>query len=463
MTKTFTAASALLVGLLTAAPALAQAGPPTPGGVPGRVGAPTPPVSPVAPELRPEPFGYYLERGARVTDRPRPELDPLGIRAGAFFIYPRLEVDQLYNDNIFATKENKVDDFITVISPTAEVKSNWSTHALNFAGGLSSGFYWDNSRQNYLDGFAATDGRYDINRNLAGFGALRYERLHEERDSPDNPGVGFGGAAEPVEFDAYTARTGVVSRGLRIGYQADVGFRREDYHDVARVGGGTLDQDTRDLNNYLANLRVSYEIAPRYEAFVRGGYNKRSYDKIDPGGFTRDSDGYRFGVGGTFDLTGVAFAEVYVGYVRQDYDSSELGSIDGVDFGTQVVWNVTQLTSVVFNVDRRVQDTNTFALAADGAPINSPGYLRTNVGASIDHELLRNLLLTGRVNYQNDDYEKIDRTDNRYDISAGLRYSLTRNFYVGGSYTFSKRNSDGASAGGEFDRNLVLLRLGAQL
>jgi hypothetical protein len=464
MARAITAASTLLLASLAAAGALAQAPPPsgaTP--IPGPTGTPTPPVGPTVPQLRPEPFGYFLERGQTVLQRPRPELDPLGVRAGSFFFYPRLELDQVYNDNIFATDGGEVDDFITVLSPSVDMRSNWSSHALNAEAGLSSGFYWDNSSQDYLDGFAGVDGRYDITRNLAAFAAARYERLHEERDSPDNPGFAVGGAAEPVAFDVYSARTGVVSRGLKIGYQADIGLRREDFHDTDAVGGGTLDQDPRDLNVYLANLRVSYEIAPRYEAFARAGVNHRSYDSDDPAGFTRDSTGYRADIGATIDLTGVTFAEVYAGYVIQDYESSTLGEISGVDFGARVVWNVTQLTTVSANIDRRVQDANTFALTADGVGVTSPGYLRSNFGVTVDHELLRNVLLTGRVGYQNDDYEGIDRSDDRFDIGAGIRYSFTRNFYVGGSYTFSSRASDGASAGNEFTRNLFLVRLGAQL
>ncbi len=93
----------------------------------------------------------------------------------------------------------------------------------------------------------------------------------------------------------------------------------------------------------------------------------------------------------------------------------------------------------------------------------SPGYLRTNVGFVVDHELLRNVLITGRAGYQNDDYERIDRDDNRFDAGIGARYSLNRNFYFGGSYTFSHRTSSGSGSGPDFTRNLVLLRIGAQL
>ena len=44
-----------------------------------------------------------LRRGASVLDRPKPELDPLGVRAGSFLIFPKVEVGTAYDDNVFAT------------------------------------------------------------------------------------------------------------------------------------------------------------------------------------------------------------------------------------------------------------------------------------------------------------------------------------------------------------------------
>src|SRR5688500_12256571 len=145
MQPTAKTTTAFMAGLLLAgAGALAQpAPPPAMGGaaVPGPAATPVPPVSPVAPSQRPEAFGYYLERGQRVTDRPRPELDPLGVNLGGFFLYPRIELDEMFNDNIFATDSGKQTDFITVISPAAELKSNWNNHALNATAGASIGRY----------------------------------------------------------------------------------------------------------------------------------------------------------------------------------------------------------------------------------------------------------------------------------------------------------------------------------
>lgn len=79
-----------------------------------------------------------LPRGDTVASRARPELDPLGIRAGAFLIFPELAIDEIYNDNIFAENNDETDDFITSIQPEVTIESDWSRHALAIAGAATS-------------------------------------------------------------------------------------------------------------------------------------------------------------------------------------------------------------------------------------------------------------------------------------------------------------------------------------
>jgi hypothetical protein len=455
MTRTQTASRALLAGALAllATNAVAQQGTvpaqPIPQLAPVR-----PPIAPTAPGQAPEAFGRFLTPGSTVLQRPRPEYDPLGMRFGNWFFYPKIELDEVYNDNIFARKGNRKDDFITVVSPTLDLRSRVpDVYDVDLTAGANIGRYARFDSENYNDGFAAADGSYNITRNLLALGGLRIERLHEERDSSDSP----GNAAEPTEFTASTATLGLASRGFRFGWQIDGGIRHEDYDNVPAIGGGTIDQSTRDVTIYTTNLTGTYELAPNYQAFVRGGYNHREYDHTSVP--DRNSDGYRIDAGARIDLGGVTFAEAFIGYLDQQY-KSPFPSISGVDFGGKLVWNATQITSVTLAADRRVQDSNNFSAGAA-----SPGYLRSNVGASVDHELLRNVLLNGFLNFQNDDYEGIDRTDNRVDLGGGVRYMFTRNLYLGGSYIFSHRDSSGLSSGSAngFERNLFLVRLGAQL
>src|SRR5215469_13480675 len=71
---------------------------------------PAPPSGPQAPTATGQPT-YPSET---VTQRPRPELDPLGLHLGDFFWFPRAELDEAYNSNIFATPSRTVGDLITV-------------------------------------------------------------------------------------------------------------------------------------------------------------------------------------------------------------------------------------------------------------------------------------------------------------------------------------------------------------
>ncbi|HUH83123.1 MAG TPA: outer membrane beta-barrel protein, partial [Stellaceae bacterium] len=158
------------------------------------------------------------------------------------------------------------------------------------------------------------------------------------------------------------------------------------------------------------------------------------------------------------DLTGVTYVDAYVGYLDQLYDSTLLGSLSGVDFGANAVWNVTELTSVSFNVSRNVQDAPTSVVGAASVP----GYFHTVVGARVDHELLRNLLLNGQVTYANDDFQGENRTDSDYLATVGAKYLLNRNLYLGANYTFEHRDSSGTQAINQFNRNIFMLRASTQ-
>lgn len=418
---------------------------------------PVPPL-PVAPNVPVAP-GVPLERGYTVVDRERPEVAPLGMRFGPWFFFPRVEVDEAYNDNIFAGSgapgSPKGNDLITTVQPAFDLRSNFPTNALNLSAGAVLSYYSRHSGFNTQDFYGAADGRLDVNATHDVHGGLRVEQGHEDPGAANVP----GNVAEPVVSHTYTANAGFAQTRLRVGYSADVTARRQEYQAVPLIGGGLAQESERDNNSYEAAFRPYYEFVPNYQAFLRGAYNIRRYDHAEIGQATRDSHGFRADVGARIDLTGLAYAELFVGYLRQEYKSSTFGSIGGLDAGANLVYNLTQLTSLSLKGTRTVQDTN-FAIVG---PAPSPGYLESSVGVSVDHELLRNLLLNGTVSYVNDDFKGIDRTDNGYLAGVGAKYLLNRNLYVGANYTFERRISSGAFGIGPFSRNIFMLRLSTQL
>src|SRR5258707_15281736 len=60
------------------------------------------PVPPGGPRLPAAPGDEPSYAGQTVTSRLRPEFDPIGLRVGSFFWFPRAELDEAHNSNIFA-------------------------------------------------------------------------------------------------------------------------------------------------------------------------------------------------------------------------------------------------------------------------------------------------------------------------------------------------------------------------
>jgi hypothetical protein len=377
-----------------------------------------------------------------VADRPRPDFDPLGIRAGGFLIYPSTTVAASYDDNVFATKDDTKDDFIFNFLPGFLIRSNFPRHAISFAAEADIARYVTETDENYEDFGAAFDGRLDITRNNRLTGGINFAREHDDRDDPEDPGVDE--TDKPVKFYEYGADLGFQQDFNRLNFGLLGTFERQDYEEQDPDD----DEDERDRNLYGGRLRTGYFISPRINAFLQGTYRREQRDASNKSG--RDNNVYSAGVGTEIDFTGLLFGEVFAGWSLQEFDESEFDSENGFTYGVNLTWNPTRLTSV------RLDGTGGFEPSSVGS-----SRLESDVGLRVDHELLRNLLIGGAIVYSRDDFQDTDRTDNRIDVGPNLTYFVNRNFSVGAEYTFTTRQSDESDR--EFDRNVVTLRVTAQL
>ncbi len=396
-----------------------------------------------------------VPRGETVTSRPRPELDPLGIRAGSFLVFPRLGLEEDYSDNIFATDDDEESDFITRVQPGLRVESDWNNHALSVFGNADIGRYIDNDGEDYEDLRLGMAGRLDVRRSTNLRARFAYEEGHEERASPDERT-----GAEPTEFSVLGGGLRGFHNFGRVNLTLDSDLASIDFDDVPTSQGTVIDNDDRDRNEYEVALRAGYEIVPDYEAFLRGSYNIRDYDQASDNNPTlpvdRDSDGYELVAGVAIDFGGITFGDFFLGYRSQDYDDANLDTVEGPVVGADITWNVTRLTTVVGSVSRLVEET----IQRDANEIPSSGRFFTTVALSADHELLRNLLLRGELSYSQDDFEGIDRSDDIFRAELGARYMMNRYVYLSGGYNFRLRESDVSA--GDFAENAVFLRVQAQ-
>ena len=133
------------------------------------------------------------------------------------------------------------------------------------------------------------------------------------------------------------------------------------------------------------------------------------------------------------DFGGLLFGDFFAGYTQRDFDDSRLSTIDGPDFGVDLTWYVTPLTTIVGSASRTIEETTI---------LGASGYFASRGALSIDHELLRNLLILLDGGFQNNDYEGITRSDDIVTARAEARYLINRHAYLSGSYRFRRRDSD---------------------
>ncbi len=395
--------------------------------------------------------GGKLTRGQQATDRPRGELDALGIRAGSFLIFPKLEVVERFDDNIFATERDADADFITDIIPSVEVESDWTNHFLKLGAQADIGRYAFNSGEDYEDAGFNAQGRLDILRSTYVYGEGAYTIQHEDRGDPDDVA-----GAEPTEFDTYEILLGGYHEFNRLNFTIEGATRNLDFDDADASAGGvpfTINNDDRDRDVYGASGRVGYQIQDQYEAFVWGGYNTTDYDDaVDDQGVNRDSDGYEVRLGTAIDLTGLVIGELFVGYLEKDFDQSDQSDIEGVVGGINLFWSPTELTGVDLQFTRGAGETTV---------LNSSGTLSETVAVSVDHELLRNILLNFRSTYNHSEFKGSGRQDDTITAGVGVEYDINRNFFVHTRYQWLFRESSADNA--DYLQNVVLVRLGAQI
>ena len=414
------------------------------------------PAPPAAPTLPPAPGEEPSYAGQTVTSRLRPEFDPIGLRTGSFFFFPRAELDEAYNSNIFATTTSPTYDLITGLQPSFDLLSIFPRNALNLHGGSALQIYADHPAQNTQDGFVSADGRLDVTAGSLFYGNAQVAHQHISYGSPNSP----GNIAQPVTYWNYIARAGYVQGGRRLSLSVDLGVAAAQYNAALLVGGGLLPQSSQDITISDAAVRTSYEIIPDYQGYLRVSGSLYDYWRTVPGGTRPNSSIYRVNLGLQILPRHLIYGTAYAGYLVQNFAQSGLGSVSAPDYGGRLVWNVTGLTTLTFSGLRTFNTgtPSTGSLTVPGPAGN--GYLASTVAANADHELLRNLLLNLSTSYENDSFQGITRTDNVFTVGAGARYLVNRNLFLGGSFTYYQRSS--TAAGASYSQNVVMLRVGTQ-
>jgi hypothetical protein len=410
------------------------------------------PYGTAAPEQRyaPPPGQDYLNPRQAAAESYAPQ----GTRVGSFLLFPALELDEAYTDNIYASSFQRVGSFIQVVNPSLQLRSQWGQHALNFFARGSFGFYTADATQNYQDANAGFDGRYDISPDSNFYGGAAYSRAHYFPGSPN----AVTGAFPIAMYNQYTTNAGYYQQFGRFRARLD---GRLDAYNYLNNGQGPNQgvSTTSDLNRIelRESLRVGYEFLPGYEIWTRAGLNQRNYqNQPDSSGLFRNSSGFDVVGGFAVQVSTITSFEVFAGYIQQNYVDPAFPTIGVPTFGLTGYWSPIREILVKPYV-RRTIDESSLATAS--------AYINTSGGLDVNYNFRPNIRLDGHADYTSADYQiasgQQGRFDQYYTVRAGVTYLPTPNFFVGPTYQFVHRTSN--QVGLDYDANQIMLRLGAQL
>jgi hypothetical protein len=371
-----------------------------------------------------------------------------GLPLGTFRLFPTLDLDAAYDDNVYRTDTSRTSDWYFTLSPAFSLNSDWGRHMLKIRAKLDQYFYRQINHESHTDFESSAIGRLDILEGLWVDATASYAMLHEPRSSADMP----SNALKPTRYTDLHANTDIHHSLGPFGVSAGATFDQYLYNPTDLVGGTKLDNQDRNRTEYGFYGKADYEFSPGYAAFVRGSYNIRSYELgVDANGFDRNSTGYRIDAGLDIKVTDLIEGNVFGGYLDQRY-RTPLRPVNGFDYGAGLSWYPTPLITVNLTAQHLVDETTIANAAANERQI---------VNLGVNYAFRHDIVLQAGVGYDSDRYPGASRTDRTISANVGAKYLMNEYLFWTARYQYSHRASSLSGLG--YGDNTVLVGLGLQL
>ncbi|MFY8094266.1 MAG: outer membrane beta-barrel protein [Niveispirillum sp.] len=388
------------------------------------------------------------EAGSDDSDRVNESYQPKGLEAGSFLFFPKIEVDGLYNSNVFAQEMDKKSDTILRISPDFQFRSRFTRHELNIAAKADRYIYDTYSSDNRTDLSTNIDGRLDIERSWEATLNLDAYKRGEDRGSPDAVA-----GVKPTPTYGMTANVGTRKEQGRFVFAANGKLSRRTYDNVETSTNTVVNNHDRDRWEYVGQLRGEYAVYDVVSIVGVGELNQRDYDdRLDDNGYARSSNGFRLETGVSVDISQIIKGDITAGYFEQDYDDARFTSPSGFAFRARLNWTPSRMTVVVPSLEREVDET---------ISQNVSSLVRTSGGVLVRHELQRNLVLTASGNVRHEKYEGTSERAWNYETRLRGTYAFSPEFFTAGEVAYRDRNSTRVNS--SYEQWTMLLRVGARI
>ncbi|WP_424139431.1 outer membrane beta-barrel protein [Roseomonas chloroacetimidivorans] len=384
-----------------------------------------------------------VARGTTVTSRSRPDYDPLGVRLGGFRLHGSAEAGVGFSDDVAPnTMPGRSDGFVDNAF-RLDLNSDWTRQALGITASQAARQHIRSNDLNWNDFGVGFAGRYDIGRaSSVGF-EYGHVRNHLDVTSFD---VEQGSLTRPIPYDSDRVRLTGTAGLNRVAIRNAVEYSIIRYDEEERTAFGTIGSG-RDHNRLLGETEMAYSFVPGRAVTLTTRLTDINYRRSDRRG--QDSFTWEVLGGVRYDLTGLWEVRFAAGYRHRDYQDPTLRSLSGPAFEGQITYLPSQLTTFTLAAQRTIEES----IRADAT-----SYTRTQIRFAVDHELRRNIILSGELRAERLEYQSPSEKVTDAAGMIGLQFLINRNWSVWASYQRYERLEAPASTR-EFDQNVLQLRM----
>ena len=371
-------------------------------------------------------------RATYVMSRSRPEYDAIGFNLGGFTAFPEVSARVGYDGNVIG-QTNSGGDVYGGVRGSVRLASDWGTNALEVTGFVDERAYAKFTSESGVTYRLRVRGRLDISRDTALTLGAEHERAFVQRGNTSE----LLATLRPTRFNLTEGIVGLSQNFGRLQTQIRGTIGKYDFEDAQTPDGLPLDQQYRDNVAYRGEANVGYAFASGPVAFVSVSRELRRY-RIARAPLGRDSNVWEVLGGLRGELTPLISGSIGLGYIHVDFAAPGLQSRGAFSFDGNLDYAITELTTINLNGRRYFQNV---------ASPTSAGGLATELELGVDHELLRNVILSGMVSYRSTEYSELSTTSRSYGATAGARWLIDRHLRTNATLGYSQRE------GGRFIAN----------
>lgn len=399
--------------------------------------------SDVLEDFREESLQFKRSDNLAVRDRPQPEYDPVPFRIDGVEIMPSINIDTIYDNNIFAVRDAS-DDLIVRVKPRVTASTKFGSFDIATAAEVDRRQYLSTNSQSTTDYNLGLRGRLDIGRDGQIYAGTRNGQATEDRTDPASP----LNLQEPVQYRYASAFFGAGQSFNRLRIAGRVGVEARNYEDGRDGFDVLVDQDFRNRTLFTSELAAEFAISPDTSVFINGKVNRRDYTKQPALLPSRDSRGYEVTAGTSFQLSQLIRSEIGVGYFKQNFADTGFEDVDGFAARAKLEYFITPLVTLTARANRGVEESST---------LGSGAYVVTAFSLAADYEFLRNLVVSASAGYETNRFQDIDR---RYSVASaqlGAKWQLAPRYALHAQYGFRDQDASGEFPGREFSRHRFLV------